>query len=365
MRVIAVWLLFCGGCVYAWKNWYHSTLLLVLTMAIIERQDIPKEALGIPGLNPWNLLFVFTLLAFFFRKKEDTPAVGKGATFLIFFYAFVVLLAFIREVGDLQGMVNYAEAVGAKAITRTDIIKDDILNTFKYVVPGLLIFYGCNSETRFREALWALVLMNGVLALLIIKSMGFDALSGGELLEETAIRRIDRDIGYFRSDLAILLAGGTWAIFSFGLTQKNILLKYGLIGLSALCVLAIGLTGGRSGMGVVAVLGFFFGLYKWRIILVMAPIAALILFATVPAVQERMFQGFGYGESKEQELESPEDVDISMVTSGRTEIWPYVIEGIKEDPWFGSGRRSMQRTGLSLNVFDEIGQIFEIGRAHV
>lgn len=340
-------------CGYAFHNWYRAALFLVLTMAVVERPDFPKQVAGIPGLNPWNLLLGCTLIAFVISRAEKRPALSGGLKFLIIFYLFFIFIAFLRAYMDVTGIVEFAESLGAEPISKTGIIIDDLINTLKYVAPAFLVYFGCNSYTRIREAMWAIVIMNCVLALLVVKSMGVDGLGSGTEMEQTAIRRLDRDTGYYRSDLAILLAGASWAIFAFSRFVPNPILRLSLVGGAAICAMAIGLSGGRMGMAAWGVLALAFSLLRWRRLLIMAPIATLIIFAAVPAVQDRLLQGFGDpAEDEQAQASSRSDsgdggVDLSSVTSGRTVIWPYVIEEIKNSPFVGNGRRAMQRIGLS------------------
>ena len=50
--------------------------------------------------------------------------------------------------------------------------------------------------------------------------------------------------------------------------------------------------------------------------------------------------------------------DASAITSGRTVIWPYVIEKIKASPLIGYGRLAMVRTGLYDWLGAELNEVF-------
>ncbi|XOV86663.1 MAG: O-antigen ligase family protein [Pseudomonadota bacterium] len=356
MRLYAAFAAFSFMCVYAFRDWYRAALFLVLTMAVVERPDFPKQILGIPGMNPWNVLLLCTVMAFMISKPEDRPPIGGGIKFLIFFYLGVIVIAFLREFNDMTGLIEFAEYLGAEPIGKMGLIIDDLINTLKYVAPGVLVYLGCNSYERVREAIWAVILMNCMLAALAVKSMGFDALGSGTELEQTAIRRLDRDTGYFRSDLAILFAGSSWAIFAYSRFVLNIPFRWLLFAGSILCAMAIGLSGGRMGMAAWGVLGFVFGVIRWPRILLIGPLIALAIFATVPAVQERLLQGFDGEDEKHASVEdyglapSDSDVNLNSVTSGRVIIWPHVLEKIGESPFLGYGRRAMQRIGLSMQM---------------
>lgn len=342
---------------YAWKNWYRAALFLVLSMAIVERPDFPKQVFGIPGFNPWNLLMFTAVLAYMAAKSKQTDVrIEPAMKFLMVFYPAFILIAFLREIGDLNGIVEFAAYLGAEPIGPRGIFIDDFVNTMKYMVPGFLIYFGCTSKIQIREAAIAILAMNFMLALLTIKSMGFDALSSGTEMEQTAIRRLDRDVGYFRSDLAILLAGGGWAIFALSRYVESRILAMGLLVASGICALAIGLSGGRMGMAAWGVLALCFGALRWKSILIYGPLLFILVVSFVPAVQDRFLQGIGESETNESAVEG--EIDLNSVTSGRSIIWPEVIDKIKDSPLVGHGRRAMQRIGLSQQLGEDYDKPF-------
>jgi hypothetical protein len=62
----------------------------------------------------------------------------------------------------------------------------------------------------------------------------------------------------------------------------------------------------------------------------------------LPGATARMLSGFG-----EINVAGEESIDTNAATTGRSVIWPLVIDKFSESPVFGHGRRAMQRTGLS------------------
>ena len=93
---------------------------------------------------------------------------------------------------------------------------------------------------------------------------------------------------------------------------------------------------------------------RWRRYLLLAPFVMIGVVTLVPGAKERMLQGFGPGDG----LAETTEVNQYEVTSGRTLIWPYVIEKIKQKPVFGYGREAMARTGLAQQLWDELGESF-------
>jgi O-antigen ligase len=330
-------------------------------MAFVERPDMPKEMLGIPGLNPWNLLFINVLMASIVNLSKDKlrrrlPPLIRG---LLAFYFLFIMLAFFREIGDLNGIIHFAHIRGGEPPSKLDIIKDDIFNTIKYAVTGILLFYGCDSKERFKLVVWTLLAMNFLLAMQIIKVMPIGALTDGHTLEQTAMRKIGRDIGYFRSDLSIFLGGAAWAIFCAKDLVTTYWARIAIYGASFLTIFAVALTGGRMGMGVCIIVGAVLAIYKWRKILILGPLVALIAISLVPSVKERFTQGFTENPDDRYEQSSNTDgPNFNSVTSGRTIIWPVVIDQIWEHPYIGQGRRSMQRSGLSTHLKEEYNETF-------
>ena len=327
-------------------------------MAIMERPDFPKAAMGISGLNPWNLLFMNVVMACYFnyKKQARTVQLPGNIKFFVIFYLFFIVIAFFREIGDLQGVNNYMEYMGYPHVSKKDVIVDDLFNTLKYAVPGLLFFYGVGQEKSksIYLGLATICAVSLLLALQVVKVMPIGALTDGYTLEQTGIRKIDRDIGYYRSDLAVLFAAGAWAIFSFKDMQKSKMLALACMGSSFIIALAMALTGGRIGMGAWFVVGSILAYFRWRKLFLLGPLVVSLILAFVPAVQERFLQGL----ASDEDGYAQEEPDISSATSGRIVIWPHVIDKIGESPWLGNGRRGHQRIGLALWLQENLNERF-------
>jgi len=354
MRFYLIWMAFLFMSAYAWKDWTKSLCFLVFSMALLERPDMPKAMLGIPGFNPWNILF-FSIVGSFllqYSKTQDAVKLPNNIKFYLFFYLFFILLAFFREVGDLQGINRFIEYVnGRNFVTPKGVFIDDIVNTLKYAIPGVLCFFAADSKKNLRWLYAAILMMIFLLALQVVKVMPIGALTDGKMLEQTGIRKIDRDIGYYRSDLAILFGGGAWALYLIRPLVNSFWISLFCLSGSFLTVLAMALTGGRIGMGGWVVVGVLIAYYRVRKLLILGPLIAVLVVSFVPAVQERFLQGF-------EGNEDSDEADSSSVTSGRSDIWPVVIEKIGEAPFFGYGRRAMQRIGLSQWLGENLGKPF-------
>lgn len=361
MRVYLFWAFFSFIAVYAWRDWFRAACLLLLAMAIVERPDIPRTLLGITGLSPWNIAGLSTLAAFTFMRSKEQHAKLDGLTrALVAVYGLVILVAFAREITDVGGIIEFALRFGGEPPTRFGIFIDHFFNTLKYLIPAVLIFHGLNSQGRYKEAVLAFVALNVLLALQTIRTMGVDALTSGFNLSDTAIRRLDRDVGYYRSDLAILFAGGAWATFAARDMFSAAWIRLSLVGSSFVIVFAMAVTGGRGGMAAWIVVGAMLAVLRYRMLLVLGPIAVVILVSFVPAVQERFLQGIGAENTEGADYEELSDggINTASMTSGRTLIWPAVIDEIRKSPLIGHGRTAMKRIGLSTRLGEERGLPF-------
>jgi hypothetical protein len=370
MRVYLIWMVFFFFTLYVWKDWWKALCFLVFMMVFVERPDMPKSVFGIPGLNPWNLLLAFVMSAAFLsseRSHTKDIKIETKVVFLFWWYVGVILISFVRGVIDTQGIVEFATLMGRNINSKQGMFIDDVVNVIKYMLPGIFFYYGCNSMERFKLGLLSVLLLNLFIALLIIKSVSFGYLTDGYSLQKAAKRVIERDIGYHRSDLAVLLGGGAWALYAYRNLFKSTFLALCTNISVILATIAILLTGGRIGLGSWAVTITLLSYLRWRKFFVIAPIFAVLMIGSIPAVQERLLQGFGAQddivEIKDKKTDTviettDPETDMTSVTSGRTIIWPYVIEKIGESPIYGYGRHAMQRTGLSLDTAIELQHPF-------
>lgn len=344
--------------VYAFRDWYKSLCGLIVMMAVMERYDMPRQLLGVPGLNPWNVLMLFILLGWFFsRRREklkwDMPA---ETTILLVIYLGVILIGFYRMTYNFDAIhLSYENRGLEEEPVLRDFFIDDIINSLKLAIPGLLVFHGCNSETRLRLGILAIFATLLLLGLQIIRFMPISEIANAELLSERALRVLDRDLGYHRVDLAALMAGGSWAFFVSRHVFKAAWQSRLALGIGLVLILSLALTGGRTGYGTWVVLGVMVAALKYRRLLFFIPIAVVLVVSFVPAVRDRMLTGFATG--SDTQIVGEQSTDLSSVTSGRSTVWPVVIERIKDRPWIGWGRRGFHTSRASDELFETIGPV--------
>ncbi|MES2474691.1 MAG: O-antigen ligase family protein [Verrucomicrobiota bacterium] len=332
---------------YAWKNWFNALLGGIVLFAFLERPDMPRTIAGVPGLNFWNLLFLSITFAWLNQRKMEGNQLDfpRGIHTALIFYIVVMVLAALRALIDPS---RYYEG------TRMDLLLNYLVNPLKFLLPALMLYDGCRTRERTVHALGAILLVYFLLAVLTLKSMGLSlSFSSGDELSDRAARRLVRDVGYHRVDLSMMLSGASWALIAFSQLFKQHWIKLALFGASGITLLGQAMTGGRTGYVTWGVIGLTLCVVRWRKLLPVIPIMVAVVIAFVPAVRERMLQGFG-GETGGM----VEQTDASSVTSGRDRIWPLVIDEIKQSPWVGYGRNAMQRTGLSSWALDHLGEVF-------
>ncbi len=169
---------------------------------------------GIPGFNLWNILIINCVWAWLvWRKREgiiwDFPPSLRVA-FLA--YLFVIVWSFVRFLID---PTDYYEE------SRFSIINGYLVNPLKFLLPGLILFDRCRDRKQLIIALGAILLAYFIMATAVIRYMGLSNFSGSEL-NTRAARVIDRDVGYHRVDMSMMLAGASWGLVAFSVLLKSI-----------------------------------------------------------------------------------------------------------------------------------------------
>jgi O-antigen ligase len=351
IRITALYIFVTILLVYAWKDWFKSLCGLILMMAFITHEDMPKTMFGIQGLNTWNVLLLVIFLAWIAsRRREglmwDMP---RHISVLLLMYLGVILVGFLRAALDRSHIEGYPFK---------SLISEELINTIKWVLPGLLLFDGCRTRRRVIMALVCLLAMYFLIATQVVRRMpaGSVLRAGGEI---DRARRHIMDIGYNACDMSAFLAGACWAILAtLPLVRHK---KYKALILAAAGMVAFGqaLTGGRAGYLAWVATGLLMCLLKWRKYLILAPVIVMLLPIIFPGAVGRMFEGFN-----QTDVTGQATTDDYSVTSGRNLIWPYVIDKISESPLIGYGRLAMERTGLTEYLGQAVGEGEAVAHPH-
>jgi len=351
IRITALHIFVAVLLVYAWKDWFKSLCGLILLMAVIEHEDMPKMMFGIQGLNVWNVLFVGVFIAWLASRRRGglTWDMPRHLGVLLLMYIAVVLVGVLRAALDRSYIQDYPVK---------SLISEELMNTVKWVLPGVLLFDGCRTRRRLIMAVVCLLAMYFLIATqVVLRLPAGSVLHAGSDINQT--RRACEDIGYGACDMSTFLAGACWGIVAtVPLVRSK---KHKALILAAAGIVAFGqaLTGGRAGYLAWGTTGLVLCLLKWRKYLVLAPVIVVLLPIVVPGAVDRMLQGFGQTDVSGQSV-----IDDYSMTSGRTLAWPHIIDKIGESPMVGYGRLAMKRTGLTEYLGEEYGESEAIGQTH-
>jgi len=350
LRVLFCLLFVLGFSFYAYRNWFVSLCAAVFLMAFVKHPDMPRGVLGIPGMNLWNLLIVNVIIGWWAQRRQEGRSwdASPSLKVAVFLYFSVVLIAFVRLFVDPSGYYQFY------GLGRSDIFVEFFLNSLRFMVPAFLFFDGCRTPAKTKMALSVIVLFYFLLSIQVIRYMGFHPDFSGSELSGRAARIIEKTVGYNRVDMSMMLAGASWAAVAFARLVKKKWLRWGIYGSAFIILFGQALTGGRTGYVTWAAVGLILCLLKWRRLLPIVPVAAVLIVMFIPSVAERMFSGFGGHEGRIVIRE-----DTSEITSGRNLIWPLVISKIEQAPLFGYGRQGMMTTGLAAYARDVLADEFE------
>jgi O-antigen ligase len=346
LRTIAVWLFALVFSHVAWRGQRIVALCgLIMLMGVSEHPDMPKGALGIPGLNPWNLLLGNLLLAWLLNR-ERRPLFGElspGVRFALLLFFVVGLWSSVRLMLDPGVLLEKSSL--------TTLFNDYLLNTVKFTLPGLIAFDECRTERQLRQVLLAIVALYLILAIQVIRWMPVSmVLSSGEELRRASLKFIRNEIGYSRVSMSMLLSGAFWGALALVPMAAGSSRKYLPLLAAGTIFFGQALTGGRMGYATWGAVGIVLCTVRWRKVLPLIPLAALTIVLVMPSVRERMLTGF----SSNSNMVVTEEQDQEEFTAGRSIVWPYVIEKIQEAPFGGYGREAMVRTGLYQWLSDEV-----------
>lgn len=339
IRLTALWVAAAVVGIYTWKDWFKGLCGIVLLLGILEYPDVPRTMFGVPGLNFFNLLIMNVLVAWAAQRQReelrwDLPPYLTG---LLILYLGVILVGWIRLVRE----PTYIEE------STLTLINDDLINTVKWTIPGLLFFEGCRSRERLRYATFAFLGALVFLGVMTIKVMPIGSpLLSGEELQRLALKLTVSRLGYHRVTLSMMLAGAFWALIAARPLVADAWVRRAMVLTAILVLYGQTLTGGRGGYVTWGALALIMAILKWRKIFLALPIVVVAVIMFMPAVTQRIMAGFTSGPYSSETTFNEDEA-----SAGRTVMWPYVIEKIKRRPIIGYGREAMTRTGTATYLY--------------
>jgi hypothetical protein len=357
---------------YSFKNWFRALCFSIPMIAILERSDMPRGIFGIAGLNFFNVMLLFILIAFVANKNKFEKYSGLNLPKRLFYlYAIFFLLAFVRLIINYDDLYPFYNDRLIDPPSIVNLFKEELINRIKWVVPALLICIGVTDNEKAKLCMQCVFAAGMLLTLQVISRM-MPALIGGDDLADRALRVLDSTIGYHRTDLGGILAGTAWGALALRFTSKSKLVSLIYIGCFGLATLGLMLTGSRAGYGSWAVCGMVLILLRWRKLILLAPIVFFIVLAAIPGVQDRMLEGFTeesrshYATSGSVNTVDEQGRDLYQITSGRVLLWPAVIEEIKNAPVWGHGMMGFQSLAINIKIVEATGggSGLSVGHSH-
>lgn len=338
IRVILCLLYVIFFAVYAWRNWYVSLNAAVLLMAFFQHPDMPKSILGIQGLNPWNLLMLNVTLAWLSQRSLqgyvwDLP---RTLTLLLVGFAIIIGWAFLRLALKPAYLEDYSFLSG---------LSEYFINNVKWLLIAVMYYDSCRDESHSIQGVLCVIMLYLLLAIQVIRWVPLGAaVSGSEDFARISYKLIQNEVGYNRVTMSNILGGACWAGLALYTVVHDRMKKLGILFACGLITLGQALTGGRTGYISWAAVGFIMCALRWRRLLLLIPVVLFAVVVFMPGVRDRMLFGTG------------EDAEAGQMTSGRTLIWPHVVEYIGKQPLTGYGRLAMQRTGLTDWLLVNLGE---------
>lgn len=317
--------------IVAYKRWFVALCGLLFLTVVMQHPSMPTNLFSIPGANPWNATFAVVVICWLLGRARDPeiPRAPHGLVLLAVCYALMIVLAGIAAIIDFDSIRDPRwQAVGPRAV-----VVDGIINPLKYTLMAVMFFDGARSRQRVKWAMFSAVGSGMCYAFLVLKSVKLRVFTMGY---EDARRLTDKLVGLFANDMAELLAFTIWAALVLVVLIPGRWWRFSWIVATLLAMAPFVALKSRAGLLAFCTIGLVLGAMRWRKILIVLPIVAVITVVAVPSVRDRVLTGVdnaGHG-----------DHDWDAISAGRvTGLWPPVLEQIAEAPVFGHGRYAMLR----------------------
>lgn len=351
IRILILVLVLVALAIYAWRNWFVSLCGLIILTAVMGHPDMPKNIMGIQGLNPWNMLLAAILVPWYLQTRQsgirsDLP---KFAKFLFFTYVAIVIVAYLRAAIDMK---SFPDRVEGGRISFSYLTSDYLVNSLKFIVPGYLLYDGCRTRKRLVMGLAASLMMAVLYAFIIVRTVPVSNLQVTGKAEMRQRHQIGKRVGFHANSAAMICASGCWGLLAAATLVKSRLRKMAVFAAAMLVAVGLALTRSRGGYVAFIAIGLLFAVFLWRYLLAVLPIAVLGIAIAFPGITQRVFAGVGV-----TDVTGSEAQDIDTITAGRaTDIWPSVLDQIAQSPIWGYGRLGILRTPAQEDVKLRMGQ---------
>ncbi len=306
---------------------------------------VPRQVMGITGLNPINILTAATvaslLLAWARARLGYRPFPGLFVPKpMLWLYLLPIGIAALHGMQSVDLIPSFYKEIRAISFDNgTGYLRDAFMR------PMILVLFSLLVATVFRDAPKpAIYIVPGMLAGLVLCGLVAFVIASSGLsltgLASTKARSVLSALGMHANEISLLL-NSALALALFSIRGARGPARLGLMACSAVFGCAVLLTFSRGGfLGLIVIfVAFLLHANSPRSALVAAALAAMVALLIPDAVVERATHGVNAG-------------DRAAISAGRADaIWPHVIPVIFDSPIVGGGLMSIMwsppaRSGL-------------------
>ena len=309
-----------------------GALIAVVFLPLTATRVVPRELLGIKGLNPLNVVLLMSITSlllgiFFSRQKIILPKLPKP--YKIYIIALILCgLHGVLSVGQIPPRYKILDLISFEG--PVGYLRDTVLKPLIILGTSYLLSVAVANAKSTRRYLIPLFLGAILLALVVI---GFIAVSGVSLavLSSSHSRNFLSALGAHANELGLMFnMAFALSLFCFFYIE-SMLGRITLLGVSGILIVGIGLSFSRGAfLGLVMTITWF--LFTQRKFQMMAGVICMVILI-VPfmpkAIVDRATTGVKQG-------------DVKEVSAGRVdEIWRPLLPETLKSPLIGRGLSSV------------------------
>lgn len=333
-------------CVFIMVDFRVGAVLLIVMMPISNSSVFPHEMMGIKGLNPFNVLLMGTLSAWFLQRQPQEKVGAFVPRPLLWLYVVPIVAAGVLGVRHVD---EIAQHFFAGDLLQFDspfgYVRDNVVKPLFLVLFALLVAAAAARSKDPERFLWPMLVSVCVMTSL---ALVFFRLSGYSLDLLATVRSFFRPLGIHANDLGRLFAVAyALLLFTFAKTERPAL-KTGLLIAIGAVVVALMLTFSRGAFAGFMLVNVLFLLSRRN------PLG-LVLFLLLMAVSLALLPGAVY-----ERISVGMDGDLNQLSAGRTEeIWLPLMPEFFKSPLWGSGLMSITWSDAMRN-----GSMLPVTHAH-
>jgi hypothetical protein len=326
-------------------NYRNGIWLLTLLLPFASTQLVPREVFGVIGLNPFNILFVLTLLSLFAAsafKREDIRFVSLPTTFWVY--------VAVMGVGAYVGVGSVEDAIvlpHSEPLTKTAYLLEVFKPLMILAVAWLAAVVSRNGNGR--SLIWALA---AAYVIFFFVMAGYFVTNGTDLHSLASANDPDREFldwtGLHANDVGELANIGFAILLFTALATSAPRSRAILLACAGAAAMMAALSFSRAAfVGIGIILGYYLLKQRsmGRFLLALSAIVTVALLLP-DAFFERASTGLATG-------------DEHAITAGRLELWRALIDTFWEAPIVGHGLFSTPWATPNLR-----GAMLPVGQAH-